>query len=89
MLKGVKQDPTLEVTLDQIDKAFDAIGKAINLVYQNLINTTQIWNLVSDYDVTELIYHLKLSVIYKDITEREKDWIKESELWHNSKYFKA
>ena len=35
MLKGVSKILLLEVTLDQIDKAFDAIGKAINLVYDN------------------------------------------------------
>ena len=86
---GVVQDHALDVTLNQTEKVLDLIGKAINLVYHNLINKTFMWNFGSDRDVNDLIYHLKLAVIYKEITENEKDWMKESELRHSSKYFNA
>src|ERR1700690_200804 len=37
---GVVQDHALDVTLNQTEKVLDLIGKAINLVYHNLINKT-------------------------------------------------
>jgi len=86
---GVVQDHALDVTLDQTEQVLDLIGKAINLVYQNLANKTFLWNFGSDHDVNDLIIHLKNAIIYKDMTEKEKDWMKESELWHNSRYFNA
>jgi len=49
-------------------QVLDLIGKAINLVYQNLANKTFLWNFDSDHDVNDLIIHLKNAIIYKDMT---------------------
>ena len=83
---GAIQDPELNVTLDQIDKALVAIGRALNVVFLKLTNTTQIWDLISPQDVDELIGYLKFAMIYKEKRDMSQDWQKNSDESRNSKY---
>ena len=86
MSKGAIQDPELNVTLDQVDKALAAIGNALNIVFLKLANTTQSWNLISPHDADELIAYLKFAMIYKEKRDISQDWQKNLEEWQNLKY---
>ena len=83
-----------EVELDsfgiaEVEDALSLAGQALNVVYLKLTGGTWSWDLVSGHDVNELIYYLKLAMIYKEITEKEDDWQKESALSRNSEYYDA
>lgn len=86
MSEGAISSPELAVSLDQINKALSILEKAMNLVYENLAQATQTWNLIQSHDVDEVIYYLKRAMIYKDLEDAEQDWLKHPTLWQNSKY---
>jgi len=84
--KGAVHAPDLNVKLGQINKALVAIGQALNLVYGNLTNTMQSWDLIASHDVDVLIHYLKLAVIYKEKIETSPDWQTNPSEWNNSRY---
>ena len=85
-MKEVKLD---QVGILEIEEALAFAGKALNLIYLKLTNSTWSWDLIADHDAGELIHYLKLSMIYKGLIEKDQDWQKEAELWRDSEYFDA
>jgi hypothetical protein len=78
-----------KVGIKEIEEALVLAGKAINVVYLNLTGSEWSWDLIAHRDVDELIHHLKMATIYRDLTDKEKDWVREDELWRNSEYYDA
>jgi hypothetical protein len=83
-----------EVELDsigiaEIEETLSLAGQALNVIYVELTGGAWVWDLILVHDADELMYYLKLAMIYKEKTEKEQDWQKDSELWHNSKYYDA
>jgi hypothetical protein len=78
-----------KVGINEIEEALSLAGKALNVVYWNLTDSSWSWDLIVGHDAGELIHYLKLAVIYKELNEKEKDWMKENELWRSSKYYDA
>lgn len=78
-----------KVGINEIEEALALAGKAINVIYLNLTDSTWSWDLVAGHDAGELIHYLKLAVIYREMIKDEKDWIKEDELWRSSEYYEA
>ncbi len=72
-----------DLKLEYVDKALTDIGRAINLVYGELNDSSWSWNLIGLQNVDELIHHLKLATIYKasfsdsfeDYKEQNQDMI--------------
>ena len=60
-MKEVKLD---QVGILEIEEALAFAGKALNLIYLKLTNSTWSWDLIADHDAGELIHYLKLSMIY-------------------------
>jgi hypothetical protein len=78
-----------KVGINEIEEALALAGKAINVIYLNLTDSTWSWDLVAGHDAGELIHYLKLAVIYREMIKDEKDWIKEDKLWRSSEYYEA
>ena len=76
-----------DLKLEYVDKALTDIGRALNLVYCELNDSSWSWNLIQSQNVDVLIHHLKLATIYKaSFSDSVEDYKQQSQDMMNSEF---